>query len=43
MAFIDMLPSDVSVNVLVHMVMPGYESYDTIRKYAVKLVEVMQN
>ena len=42
LAFIDMLPPDVSTNVLMHMDMPGYETYDKIRRYAVKMVEVMQ-
>ena len=43
LAFIDMLPPDVSANVLMHMDIPGYETYDKIQKYAVKLVKTMQN
>ena len=43
LAFIDMLPPDVSANVLMHMDMPGYEAYNKIRRYDVKLVKVMRN
>ena len=39
----DMLPPDVSSNVLMHMDMPGYEMYDKIKKYAVKFVKIMLN
>ena len=38
-----LLPPDVSANVLMHMDRPGYETYDKIKKYAVKLVKIMQN
>ena len=38
-----MLPPDVSANVLLHTDMPGYETFDKIRRYAVKLVMFMQN
>ena len=43
MAFIDVLPPDVSANVLMHIDMPGYETYDKICRYDVKLNKVTQN
>jgi hypothetical protein len=41
-AFVNMLPPDISNNVMMHLEMPGYESYEKIRAYALRLVKVMQ-
>ena len=43
MAFVNPLPGDISSNVLMHLDMPGYKTYEAIKKYALKLVKVMQS
>ena len=43
LALIGLLPPDISANVIMEMEKPGFESYDQIKKYALKLVKVLQN
>ena len=43
LVFLDLIPQEISAHVIMHMDMPGYETYDAIRKYALKMVKVLQN
>ena len=43
LAFVGILPHDISANVIMEMEKPGFSTFDEIKKYAIKLVTVMQN
>ena len=43
LALIGLLPPDISANVIMEMEKPGFETFSAIKKYALKLVKVLQN
>ena len=43
LTLIGLLPPDISSNVIMEMEKPGFESFSAIKKYALKLVKVLQN
>ena len=43
LAFICMLPGDISPNVTMEMAKPGFETYAEVRKYTLRLVKVLQH
>ena len=43
LVFLDLIPQEISAHVIMHMDMPGYATYDAIRRYALKMVKVLQN
>jgi len=43
LALIGLLPPDISSNVIMEMEKPGFETFSAIKKYALKLVKVLQS
>ena len=43
MAFIGILPGDISPNIIMEMDKPGFETYTAIKKYTLRLVKVLQH
>ena len=43
LAFVGILPNDISANAIMEMEKPGCSTFEDIKEYAIKLVKVMQN
>ena len=43
LAFIGILPGDISPNVIMEMAKPGFETYAEVRKYTLCLAKVLQH